>query len=172
MKLKILIGVLVFLVAVNLATIGSYIYFRFQHKPAEFVPDFPERFSRPPHLDLDRDQMHQLLELRKGFEEDTRQISEEIANVREEIYQILKQDSIQMDVVEEKLHKVAMLRMEIEKIAITKLVEARHYLSPQQVDHLYRFLLMESPRHMRPGLRGRPGNPGDRNQYKNFNNKK
>jgi len=171
-KLKILIGVLVFLIVVNLATIGSYIYFRVQHKPVEFVGDFPGRFSRPPNLDLDREQRRQLLDLRKSFEKDTREISDEIKKTRGEIYEILKQDSVPMTVVEEKLRKAANLRMQIEEIAIKKLVEARHHLSPQQLDHLYRFLLVEPSQHMRPDSRRRPGILRDRDQIKNFNNKK
>jgi uncharacterized membrane protein len=171
-KLKILIGVLVFLIVVNLATIGSYIYFRVQHEQAEFVGEFPGRFSRPPDLDLDQKQRQQLLDLRMSFQKDTREISEEIRKTRGEIYQILKQDSVPMATVEEKLRKTANLRMQIEKIAIKKLVEARHYLSPQQMDHLYRFLLMEPPQHMGPDFRRRPGFLRDRDQIKNFNNKK
>lgn len=172
MKLKILIGGLVFLIVLNLATIGSYIYFRVQHEPTEFVPDFPGRFPRPPHLNLDRQQIHQLVEIRRGFQEDVRELSDEIAEIREEIYQNLKQNPVPMSGVEEKLQKVATLRMQIEKIAIKRLVEARNYLSPEQVDNLYRFLLMESPRQMGIGLRGRPIIPRSRDQFRNFNNKK
>jgi uncharacterized membrane protein len=171
-KLKILIGMLVFLIVVNLATIGSYIFFRVQHKPTEFVPDFPGRFPRPPHLNLDREQIHQMLELRRDFQNDVRELSEEIAKIREEIYQNLKQDPVPMNAVEEKLQKVATLRMQIERIAIKRLVEAGNYLSPEQVDNLYRFLLMESPRQMGIGLRGRPIIPRDRDQFRDFNNKK
>lgn len=172
MKLKILIGVLVFLIVVNLATIGSYIYFRMQHKQVEFIPDFPERFSRPPHLDLDREQRQQLLDLRMSFEKDTREISEEIRKTRREIYEILKQDTVSMDIVEEKLGQVASLRMQIERIAIKKLVVARNYLSPQQMDHLYRFLLMESPQQMRRDPGRKPSILRDRDQLRNFNNNK
>lgn len=170
-KLKILIGALVFLIVVNLATLGSYIYFRVQHKQPEFVGDFPGRFSRPPHLDLDKEQRRHLFELRKNFEEDTKEISEEIARTREEIYQILKQDSVPMEVVEEKLQKVANLRMQIEKMAIRNLLEARQYLNPQQMDHLYRFLLMGPPQQMGPDFRRRPGVLRDRDKIKNFHNK-
>ena len=172
MKLKILVGVLVFLIVVNLATIGSYIYFRVQHKSVEVAPDLRGRFPRPPHLELDKAQRQQLLDLRMSFENDTREISDEIAKTREEIYEILKQDSVPIGVVEEKLTKVADLRMRIEKIAIKKLLEARHYLTPQQVDHLYRFLLMESPRQMGPDFRRRPGILRDRDQIQDFHNKK
>jgi uncharacterized membrane protein len=171
-KVKILIGVLVFLIVVNLATIGSYVYFRVQHKPVDVVSNFPGRFPRPPRLELDEAQRGQLVELRMSFENDTREISDEIAKTREEIYQMLRQDSVPMGSVEEKLRKVAELRIQVEQIAIKKLVEARHYLSPQQVDHLYRFLLMESPRRVGPDFKMRPGALRGRDQLKNYNHKK
>ncbi len=149
-KLKILIGVLVFLIAVNLATIGSYVYFQMQDRnKLEGVPipeNFRGRFSTPPHLGLDRDQRQQLFEIRMSFEKDTREYSEKIRELRNDIFVAIKDDPISMGRIEEKLEEISKLRMQIEKIAIKKLIEARDYLSPMQRDHLYRFLLKEPPR--------------------------
>ena len=148
MKLKILIGILVFLIAVNLATIGSYIYFqtrdhnelRRMHVPE----DFREGFS-PPHLGLDHKQRQQLFELRKSFENETREYTENIRELREDIFSAIREDTVSLSVIEGKLDEISDLRKQIEKVAIKKLLEAKNHLSPLQRDHLYRFLLAEPP---------------------------
>lgn len=177
MRLKILIGVLLFLIVVNIATIGSYIYFRVQdngdrrNDRFDLPGDFPRRFSRPPHLDLTPEQMQQLLELRMSFAEATKGLSLEIAKSRGEIYELLKRDSVSWTSIEEKLQQIANLRIQIEKVAIKKLIEAQDYLSSEQREHLFRFLLMEpSPMKGAPSFRRDPGFR-DRDQIKRHNNK-
>ena len=179
MKLKILVGILLFLIVVNIATIGSYIYFRVQDNGErrndrfDFPRDFHGRFSRPPHLDLTPEQMQQLLELRMSFAEDTKELSLEIAKSRGEIYEILKSDSVSWTMIEEKLQQIANFRMQIEKIAIKKLIEAQDYLSLKQRELLFRFLLMEpSPISGAPPFRRDPNfRDRDRDQIKSHNNK-
>lgn len=179
MKLKILVALLIFLIVVNLATIGSYIYFKVQDKdnwkrrPIDLSGDFRERFPRPPHLDLTPEQRKQLLELRISFADETKELAQEIGNLREEIYQNLNKDTVSWAVIDEKLREIANHRMQIEKIAIQKLIDAKDYLSLPQRDHLYRFLLME-PSSMRgaPPFKGNLEFFRDRDQIKKHNNKK
>lgn len=180
MKLKILIGFLIFLIVVNLATIGSYIYFKVQDRNdrreerLDLPGDFPGRFSRPPHLDLTPEQLQQLHEIRMNFAMDTKELSLEIAKSRGELYEILKGDSIYWVKIEEKLQQISDLRMQIEKIAIQKLIEVKDHLSIQQTDHLYRFLLMgPSPMKDRPPFKRNPefSRDHDRDQIKRHNNK-
>lgn len=177
MKLKILVGILLFLIVVNIATIGSYIYFRVQDNGErrndrfDFPRDFHRRFSRPPHLDLTPEQMQQLLELRMSFAEDTKELSLEMAKSRGEIYEILKSDSVSWTMIEEKLQQIANFRMQIEKIAIKKLIEAQDYLSLKQRELLFRFLLMEPSAIKREPPFGRDPNFRHRDQIKRHNNK-
>lgn len=181
MKLKILVGLLVFLIVVNLATIGSYIYFRMQDKhdwkrgSIDFPDDPRGRFSRPPHLDLTPDQRKQLIELRISFADETKELSQEIGKLREEIYQTLNKDTVSWTIIEDKLREIADHRMQIEKIAIQKLIDAKDYLSLPQRDHLFRFLLMEpSPLKGAPPFDRGPGffHDRDRDQINRHNNKK
>jgi len=176
MKVKILVGLLIFLIVVNLATIGSYIYFRMDDKSDRMIPrfrnsDFPVRFQKPPHLDLDREQMHQLLELRMSFERDTRELSEQIRALREGIFQMLKNDSVAMTDIEGKLDDISRLRTQIDKAAINKLIEAQEYLTPVQRDHFLRFLLKAPPDlDNEPPFRRRPGFLRDREKPNQLNN--
>lgn len=175
MKLKILVGILIFLIVVNLATIGSYIYFRMEGRSDRILRfrdnNFPGRFQKPPHLDLDREQMHQLLELRMSFERDTRELSEKIRTLREDIFQMLKSDSVTMTDIEEKLEGISRLRTQIDKAAINKLIEAQEYLTPIQRDHFLRFLLKAPPElNDQPPFRRRPGFLRDREKPNQLNN--
>lgn len=177
MKVKILVGILVFLIVVNLATIGSYIYFRMERRSDRISRfrdnNFPERFQKPPHLDLDREQMHQLLELRMSFERDTRELSERIRGLREDIFQMLKNDSVSMTDIEGKLEEISRLRTQIDKAAINKLIEAQEYLTPVQRDHFLRFLLKAPPDFdNQPPFRQRPGFLRDRAKPNQPNNNK
>lgn len=175
MKLKILIGLLIFLIVVNLATIGSYIYFRTDDGGDRIIPrfgdGFPSKFQKPPHLNLDREQMHQLLELRMGFERDTRELSEQIRKLREDIFQMLKNDPVSLEEIEQKLQEISRLRMQIDKAAINKLIEAQEYLTPVQRDHFLRFLLKE-PRLLndKSPFRGKPGFLKEREKFNQPNN--
>lgn len=175
MKLKILIGILVFLIVVNLATLGTYIYFRMQADDdrSPVVPrayHSPGKFSSPPILRLEPEQRQQLLELRMSLDEDTREYSERIRKLRNDIFMAVKDDSVSMDEIEKKLEEIAELRMQIEKAAISNLLEARRQLSPAQRDHLFRFLLRDFDG--RPPFQRKPGFFREKSELNKNNNQK
>lgn len=160
MKLKVLIGVLVFLIVVNLATLGSYLYYRMTPQPdfpPEFVPGVPggaqERFHRPPWLTPEKaQQMRQLL---NQLRSETEPLQQDLNRTEEALFELLQRESAP-DSIERKLEEVAHLRLEISRRALGKLIEAKQFLSPEEQRVFFQFIIQS-----RPGLKGRrPGFPG------------
>jgi hypothetical protein len=147
MKIKILVGVLVFLIIVNFATIGSYTYFHItkggerNYERPLLKEEFRRTQSRPPRLRLNSDQRRQLWKLNKQFQADIKEYEMEIDQIRTQIFQELEKESFSMDKVEEKLQNIAQIKLNIEKHAIMKLRETKKYLSPAQRQLIYDSML-------------------------------
>lgn len=173
MKLKILISILILLIIVNLATLGSYVYFKAKEESRTFAayPPFPGNIPQenfiPPRLDLNREQRERFLELKRKFEGETKNLWQEVGKLREEILTEMQKDSFSMDRIEDKLEKIAQLRLEIEKRGIQNLTEAREFLTPPQRQHLFNFLMERPGFRSHPMMRGR--GPGNRHGRMNKN---
>lgn len=165
MKLKVLIGVLVFLIVVNLATLGSYLYFRMTPQPdfpPEFIPGDPGspegRMHRPPWLAPEKRQKMRALLERLRSETDT--LQQQLGKAEEELFDLLQQESAP-DTIERKLEEVARLRLAMSQKALEKLIEAKQFLSPEERRIFFQFIIQS-----RPGLKGRrsgfPGREGHR----------
>lgn len=160
MKLKVLIGALVFLIVVNLATLGSYLYYRMTPQPdfpPEFIPGAPgspqEHFHRPPRLKPEKaKQMRQLFDQLRS---ETETLQQDLSKSEEALFDLLQQESAP-DTIERKLEEVAHLRLEISRRALGKLIEAKQFLSPEEQRIFFQFIIQS-----RPGLKGRrAGFPG------------
>ncbi len=156
MKLKILVGILIFLIILNLATIGSYIYFQINKPESPHAEDFQPpgpgsgQFGPPPRLQLDQQQRQQLRALLWEFKEDTQSLEEEILQLQGKIFQLMQRESVPEKEIYEKLADIANLRLEISKKATQKLINAKEFLTPVQQEHFYRALIMHAG----------PGKPG------------
>jgi len=160
MKVKILVGILVFLIVVNLATLGSFLYMQWRNPPQ---PEF-QRMGQGPRveLNLDKSQRQQLRALLREFRTETEPLNDQIHQVEDEIFALLQEDAVDPGQVEDKLKEIAALRLEINKRIIEKFHETREFLSPVQQQHFYRSLMQARPGPMGPGprfQRGRPGPP-------------
>lgn len=160
MKLKVLIGLLVFLIVVNLATLGSYLYYRMTPQPdfpPEFIPGVPggpqQRYHRPPWLAPEKaQQMRTLLDQLRG---ETEALQQELSKTEEALFDLLQQES-PPDTIERQLEEVSRLRLEMSRRALSKLIEAKQFLSPEEQRIFFQFVIQS-----RPGLKGRrPGFPG------------
>lgn len=161
MKLKIWIGVLVFLILVNLATIGSFIYFQMNDHPRHN----PAFSGRPPSeiFHIDREKRRQLFDLFRKYREETREQEQEVHKKEQELFDLLQQNPTPMDQVEEKIQEITQLRAIVGHKMVEAMIEAKTFLTPEEQRHFFNAMLRARPgkfeKH-RPGFkRGGPRPP-------------
>ncbi len=161
MKMKLLVGGLLFLIVVNLATIGSYLYVRWtQSQP---VPHFGPGRGFP--MDLDPLKRARFLELLKSFRDETQTLEDKIVRTQDEIFSLLGRDSAPQDKVKEKLKELADLRLQISERATQRLIEAKSFLSPVEQKMFLDGILQMRPEPPRPfGHEGPPPPPFGREE--------
>src|SRR5262244_171548 len=126
MKMKILVGVLVFLILINLATIGTHIYLRFfHHGPAEHMP--PPGHLPPMLEQMSEDQRHKLFALMDSFHDETDGLRKHTDELEGETFKLLQQNPVQQEKVDAKLKELADARLEISRKAVAKMVEAKSF---------------------------------------------
>lgn len=147
MKVKILIGALLFLIAVNLATIGSYVYLRFTHNQPhpllrrEWVAHPPFRGRRGPGFYLNRAQRKQLMKLLQSFHRETMPERRQIRIIERKTFQLMQKDPVPMDSVEKNLKDIASIRYKISIHIIKKMMAAKSYLTPKQQHEFYNAIM-------------------------------
>lgn len=170
MKMKLLVVALVFLIIINLATLGTYLYFRFarDHDGPPFGPP-----NRAPEFmkQMDEVQRTRLFELMRGFHEETRDMRERVRVIEDETFRFLQRDPVIQDSVNARLEAISRMKLEISKRATTKLLAAREFLTAEQLEHMYRGILQmrtgppgDGPpdgRPFPPGRMGRRPSPPD-----------
>ncbi|GEM_PF-1845307 len=161
MKLKILIGALIFLIVINLATLGSYIYFRIQHTPPPLMERFPPFGGEPHHwekhsdilLNLTPEQRHQLQSLIREFQEESRELRFKKMSDEEKLMELLQADTLDTNLIEQTIQQISEEQFKIRRIAIRKLVKARSFLTPDQQKRFYLSLIRGRGRHLpHPGM--------------------
>ncbi len=143
MKLKILIGALIFLIAVNLATIGSYLYL--QWRAPRFTAAPPEALPPGPELRLDRAQQQQLRMLLRDFKQEVQPLERRVQELEERIFELLQKEPGNREVIEQHLQEISRLRFEISKRMLAKFEETREFLSPVQQKRFYDLLMRARP---------------------------
>ena len=159
MKLKILVGILVFLIVVNLATIGTYLYYHFKGNSTEFSGQFPPLGPRgeSPMAQLSQAQRKKLIELMDGFRSATGNLHDRIRTLEDEISELLQQDPVQKENIDTKLKEIADVRLDISKMAVAKLIEAKSFLNARQQEGFYNAILRSRPEFPAPhGFDGPP----------------
>ncbi|HQU71427.1 MAG TPA: periplasmic heavy metal sensor [Calditrichia bacterium] len=157
MKIKVLIGILVVLIVVNLATIGSFLFYRFgprEHgfRPPPMVEGGPEQLSR--------EQRRELFKLLREFGDETENLREEITELEKKLFELLQQENIPEAAVDSTLREIQERRLAMSKFAIQKMGVAKTFLTPEQQKRFFSAIIQaRSPRPDRfdgPFDRGRP----------------
>lgn len=162
MKLKILIGVLVFLILVNLATIGSYVY-HVRHRGDERGPFGPGMPGSPLMEQLSPEQRQKMKESVDKFMEDTREPAETIRKLEEETMALLHNDTVPRARVDANLEKLSALRLEMSRRAVQRLIDTKSFLTPPQQEIFFRGIFGAQagpPPGHQPGDRQDPAMPG------------
>jgi Spy/CpxP family protein refolding chaperone len=145
MKIKILIGILLFLIILNLAVLGTYVYRQWINPVStqDFQPHH-RMFSgneraklHSPTMRLNSEQRQKMHDLRMHFREAVLPHRREITNLRAQIAQALLSDKIDTAMVYGRLDAIAREEEQIEKATIRMMLQTRQFLTNQQVSFLY-----------------------------------
>ena len=156
MKTRLLVGALLFLIVVNLATLGTYLYHQLRQSE---LPSFGSERGGPPELaGLPQEKRMHVMELMRSVREQGIEKEKEIRAVEDSIGGLLLSDSVPLERVNALLKRSAELKYEISNIAVQHLVQAKAFLTPEQQRLLFRAILEARPRMRRQGGFG-PGGP-------------
>lgn len=149
MKTKILVGALLFLIVLNLATLGTYLYLRFTAPPE----DGPPFAGGPPAamLELDDSTRERLRSLMIEFRREAMPIQEQIRSAEDSLAELLQQDPVPLDQIDGLFTHIANLRTRVGQLAVRRLVQTRSFLTTEQQQIFFRSVLDQQPR-MRPGM--------------------
>lgn len=140
MKLKILVGLLIFLVVLNLAALGTFLYGHFSRSPMPPAPavrgawlergaPHGERplLGRLPHKE--RDELFKLLD---EFQRETRDLRARTRTLEDEAFGLMQRDPVPTARVDSLLGEISTARLEVSRIAARKLVASKTILRPEQ----------------------------------------
>lgn len=156
MKMKVLVVILVFLIIVNLATLGSYIYFRFVNHPMgpplwEGGPP-PGFHPNDPMAELTQEQRTKVISLLRDYEDQTKGQRERIVSLEDDIFKLLDTNPVQQENVAAALKAIADTRFEISRIAVQKLIETKSFLSKKQQRDFYNTIFANRMDHPGPPM--------------------
>jgi Spy/CpxP family protein refolding chaperone len=157
MKTKVLVGILLFLIVVNISTIGVFVFHMLrgpkEADPAPFEGGRSPGLMGPgaPMMRLQpevRDRMHKLM---VSFREDTRELQQKIVALEDTTVALLKNDPPPMGRISDNLKQLSDLRLLINQKAIHNLIQAKSFLPPEQEEMFFRAIMQARPQAGRYG---------------------
>lgn len=149
MKIKILIGILLVLIAINLGTIGTYLYLQLnrdkniphwdQSRRSHFPP------NHRPEMKLDKQQRHQLRNLLQEFQQENQDIRNQIWELERTTFDLLQQENIPQNQVNQNLKQLSDYRLKLMTAAVEKMIKAKSFLNPEQQKHFFDFIMESRP---------------------------
>ncbi|HLX13090.1 MAG TPA: periplasmic heavy metal sensor, partial [Bacteroidota bacterium] len=140
MNVKLLIGILIFLVIVNLATTGTYLFLTLRHH-AEPAPVLGGGPPPPIPMDLSSDQQEKLHQLMRSFHDDTRAMHDSIKTVEDSTMSMLQHNPVDRQAIEALMATAASLHLRISERAVQSLMDAKAFLTPEQQKHFYNMIM-------------------------------
>ena len=132
MKLKILVAILILLIIINLATIGTYLYYRFiGGPPGPMRPggDLPSPFHRiDPMAELTQEQRVKVMSLLHDYEDQTKSQRDRIVGLEDQVFTLLDTTPVQQEKVTAAMKAIAEARLAISQVALQKLIESKSFL--------------------------------------------
>jgi hypothetical protein len=151
MKTKVLVGILLFLIVVNLSTIGVFV-FHMLRGPKEADFGNPEGM-RPgammgpesPMMRMQPEVRERMRKLMVSFREDTKELQQKIFVLEDSTVAMLKNDPAPMGRITDNLKQISDLRLLINQKAIHNLLQAKSFLPPEQQDMFFRAIMQARP---------------------------
>lgn len=178
MKTKVLVGILLFLIVINLSAIGVFVYHLLKPALPEFDPVAGDGVPQPgmmrggmPMMRLKpeaREKMHKLM---VAFREEIQGYQEQMFALEDSTVAMLKNDPPPMSRVNEHLKQLADLRLLINEKAVHNLLQTKKFLSPEEQEVFFRAIMQARPQGMPMGggmTRGPMGGRGMRGMQGRF----
>lgn len=135
MKRDWLIYIVIFSVALNLGTIGTFAYLRHQDQQqkviAQSTPPLPLR-SLWRELNLDNSQRQALHGLFPEHRRKVGEIKQELAQKRQELFNLIQNDATPMSAIQAKVKEISALQGSLEEEMVRFILAFRKTLNPQQ----------------------------------------
>ncbi|MBW1992524.1 MAG: periplasmic heavy metal sensor [Deltaproteobacteria bacterium] len=166
-----LLYLVIFSLALNVGTIGTFTYLRYRDRQEAAVRPEPPPLPMPElwrRLNLDPEQRRTFRQLRIQHRRRVGALRRELARKRRELFTLLRtQDSSDWPAVQAKIREVSELQGKLEEEIIRHLLNLRRQLRPAQKEVFLRILEKRlrpfrrhrGPRWPHPGIRHRPGPP-------------
>lgn len=164
MKVKTMVGTLIFLIVLNIGVLGTIVYLnvadrqppiaRFLNPEPRFEPPFAGQFEQIQNLTPDQQQ--KMVQLVESYQSDIDPLQRELQTLEQEMFRLLiDQETIDSVEAEEILQKIADLRLEISKHALESLKESKTFLTKEQQNSFIRRIMSTGRRpNIGPGPNG------------------
>lgn len=129
-----LLYLVIFSLALNLGTIGTLVYMRWQTPP----PPPPEAAPLPfrqmlGELNLNPQQRQLLKDMAPGHWRQVRELHQELTRQRRELFALIKQDNLpEWPPVQAKIREIGNLQLRLEETKVQHLLEVQKNLTPEQ----------------------------------------
>jgi Spy/CpxP family protein refolding chaperone len=155
-----LIYLVIFSLALNLGTIGTFAYLRHQDQVEKASgsarPPLPLR-SLWRELNLDNSQRQTLRALFPEHHRKVSEIRQELAQKRQELFNLIQNDTTAMDAIRPKIQEISALQGSLEEEMVRFMLDFKKNLNPEQHSA---FLKLVQTRLCRPGGACGPIGPG------------
>lgn len=162
MKTKVLLGILLFLIVVNLSTIGVFVYHVLKSGPGQPGMQAFKEEGPPGMMEADSPMMRMQPEVRERmhalmiqFRDDIKELQQMAFVLEDTTVAMLKNDPPPMDRINENLKKLSDLRLSINQKAVHNLLQAKSFLNPEQQEMFFRAIMQARPQMGRNGGMGR-----------------
>lgn len=146
MNQKLLSGVLIFSLALNLAVIGTFAYHQFSRPdrpPPEFRKERQEHFFRS--LNIPEPKRAKLFSLMEAFRDENQPLQERIFAHEKMLVEKIGDGKSNIDEINTVLDTLAALRLKQSKKAIDHFLKARTFLNARQQRKLFEMILRMRP---------------------------
>ncbi|MGH1363502.1 MAG: periplasmic heavy metal sensor [Calditrichia bacterium] len=148
MKIKLLIGILIFLIVVNLATIGTYLFYRFDGGPGPGFNGPPPRgqMDRPRFpRSMNKEKHKQLMDRARAFRESIHSIHESIRSDERKLKDVLLAETADRQMADSLLMEISDKKLKIQEKAIIDFIEAKEFLTLDEQRVLSSILFRTGP---------------------------
>ena len=159
MKIKFLVGALVFLIIVNLAVIGTFVAMHVSRTPPPekygmraTAPEGERQLRRPR---IPKEHRKELMAHLRELREDTAPLREQIAGLEDQMFAAIQMEPVPEALIDSLLGEISTVQYEIRKVATGKLLEAKEFLPPEHQEMFFRAMLNARRGHM--GMHGTRG---------------
>jgi Spy/CpxP family protein refolding chaperone len=129
-----LLYLVIFSLALNLGTIGTFAYLHYQNQPDQALGTAPAVPTRPlwHEIDLDRSQRRTIQGLFPEHRRKVQEIRLQLAEKRQEFFNLIQNDATPMSAIQAKVREINALQGSLEQEMVRFMLAFKKTLTPQQ----------------------------------------